>query len=457
MNTPLFIDETLSAPGPTPGPWLGNLPELRRKGMIQFYVDAWRNYGDLVRFQLGPMPTHLAIHPDHLRYILLDQRDNYTKGRTLDSVRHVLGNGLFASEGALWQRQRRIMAPIFTPKAVAMFTDQMVLAIDSLLAEWEQKGNESFELNFSMMKLAMDVISITTLGRKIGQDSIEAANAFTIVLDYISHTASSFFALPLFVPTQRNRNLRTAYATINNFIYNVIGERRKMENPPQDLLTILIKALSEEYGQGNDQQLRDEITTIFFAGHETTAQTLTWVWQLLEQHPTVREKLYAEVDTVLGGRVPTFADTYQLKYTRMVVEETLRLYPPVWIFAREAKEDDTIAGYHIPKESMIILSPYITHRHPDFWEFPDAFYPEHFAPAAVEARSRYAFIPFGAGPRICLGNSFALLEAVLAVAMIAQRYRVRLEVGQDIRPKMISTLRPSGPMMVHLEKREENK
>jgi cytochrome P450 len=288
----------------------------------------------------------------------------------------------------------------------------------------------------------------------IDRDALAAGDAFTYVLEFMSSRSISLIDIPLFVPTRANRQYRDSMATLEGYLGRVIHERRERPGDHDDLLAMLLAARDPETGEPmSDQQLFDEVVTLFFAGHETTAQALTWTWYLLAQHPAAESQLHDEVDRVLGGRLVTADDVTQLEYTRMVVEEAMRLYPPIWVFVRDAYEDDVIGDYHIPAGSMIVLSQYITHRHPDLWQEPERFDPERFRPERAKERPRYAYFPFGGGPRICLGIHFALLEAVVAVAMLAQRYRLRLVHGQHIEPKMVGTLRPSAPVMMTLEQR----
>jgi cytochrome P450 len=450
------VHATRIAPGPRGLPLLGSLPEMRRKGLIQLLVDTWQEYGDVVRIPMGPLVQHLIVRPEHIRYVLVANRDNYWKGQGLQKLKLALGNGLFTNEGDHWRRQRQMLSSPFTPQAIPRFLQAMKAATSDLLARWEDQAgeHEPLEMNTQMMHLAMSVISRAMFGVDIDRDALAAGNAFTYVLEFMSERSVSLIDIPLFVPTRANRLYRQSMATLEGYLGGVIRERRRHLGDRDDLLAMLLAARDPETGEPmSDQQLFDEVVTLFFAGHETTAQALTWSWYLLAQHPDAEAQLHEEVDRVLDGRAVTGDDVPRLEYTRMVVEEAMRLYPPVWVFVRDAYADDVIGGYHIPAGSMIVLSQYITHRHPDFWEDPDRFDPERFRPGTAKDRPRYAYFPFGGGPRICLGMHFALLEAVVAVAMIAQRYHLRLVPGQRIEPKMVGTLRPGAPVMMTLEPR----
>jgi cytochrome P450 len=293
------------------------------------------------------------------------------------------------------------------------------------------------------------------LSLDVGERAVAAAHAFTEVLEFASRRSMQFLDVPLYFPTSQNLAYRRAMFVLDRFILDIIADRRRDPNPPDDLLSKLLGARDSETGRPMSlRQLRDEVLTIFFAGHETTAQALTWACFLLDSHSEVAARLRDEVDGALGGREPSVADLPRLDYARRIVDETMRLYPPVWIYVRDAIGPDQLGGFDVPGGSMIMLSQYLTHRHPDFWPDAERFDPERFTDEAKAGRPRYAYFPFGGGPRVCLGNSFALLEATLAVAMVARRFRLRLVAGQSIRPKMVGTLRPSGPVMMRLESRE---
>ncbi|MCS7060448.1 MAG: cytochrome P450 [Anaerolineae bacterium] len=455
-----------SAPGPRGLPVLGNIPEVRSKGgLIQFYSQAHRDYGDVVRIRMGPVDQYLIVHPDHVRHVLVANRQNYWKGAAMQRVKLLLGNGLFTSEGAFWQRQRRLMQPGFTPRGVTQFGGAMVELIERTLARWQApaRNGAALDIGQEMMTLTMGIIAETMLSIDLTRDDVvgqaaDAGRAFAYMLEFVSAQSASAFSWPLWVPTPANRRFKAASALIQDFLGGVVRERRAQHErhgpQQQDLLDTLLSARDDTTGEVmDDAQVYDEVITIFFAGHETTAQALSWAWYLLAKHPDAESRLHEEVDRVLGGRTPTLSDLPNLPYARWVVEETMRLYPPAWIFVREPYQDDEIGGYPIPAKSMIVLSPYLTHRHPAHWDQPEQFEPARFAPEQAAKRHHYAYFPFGGGPRTCIGNHFALQEAHLAVAMIAQRYRLRLAKPETIEPKMAGTLRPSKPVWMRVEQR----
>lgn len=443
------------APGPQQNLLLNTLFGSKEGGAIAWYMDLWRQYGDLVRVKMGPMVMHQIVHPDHVRHVLVENVDNYPKGFSHDKLRIALGNGLLTSGGQLWKYQRKLMQPTYTPKGVAQFADIMVDSADQMLARWRLlKGRETtLVVNQEMMRLAMSVISRSMFGIDISEDFRDAGQALMDILEFASARSTSFIDPPLYVPTPMNRRFKHALETIDTFLYGIIRERQH-QGPGDDLLSLLMTARDEETGAVMDEkQLRDEVLITFFAGHETTAQLLTWTWYLLSKSPHVEEKLHAEVDTVLNGRKPTLDDMPSLVYTRQILDETLRLYSPVAITARDPLADDEIAGRLIPAGSMITITPFITHRHPEFWDNPEGFMPERFDPAEVKKRPRYAYYPFGAGPRICIGQHFALMEAVLVLAEVSQYYRLKLIPGLWVEPQFMGTLRPSRDVLMTLEER----
>ncbi len=437
------------APGPKGAPLLGSAIDLRSKGVLQFYVDAWHEYGDVARFRVGPLTLFQFVRPEHVQHILVKNTDKYIKGLSHEKLRVPFGLGVFTSEGELWRRQRRLMAPTYTPRGVGRFAGVMLAEIRDMLHRWETRPTgEPLPINQEMIRLTMSIISRSMFTLDIGQEFQEVGQALAFLLEFANKRSVTLVDPPLFLPTPMNQKLKRALKTLDGFLYGLIDQRRQ-QPPGDDLLSILMHAREEETGEVmSDKQLRDEVLIVFFAGHETTAQLLTWTWILLAQHPEVEEQLHGELGRTLGGRSPSLDDLPHLTYTRMVLDEALRLYSPVSMVARDAVGDDVVDGYPVPKGAMITILPYITHRHPEFWQRPEDFYPEHFTPERVEARPRYAYYPFGAGPRTCLGKHFALLEATLALAEVAQRYRLPLVPRQTVEAAWSGTLRPSQEVMM---------
>jgi cytochrome P450 len=301
------------------------------------------------------------------------------------------------------------------------------------------------------MRLTLGIAGKTLFSVDISSDADSMGRAVTGVFEYLNYRINHLFAPPLIVPTPRNRRFRRDLRIIDDVVYRIIEERRRSSRDTGDLLSVLLTARDEETGESmTDRQLRDEVITFIGAGHETTAQALAWTWYLLGTHPDADARIRDEVRTVLGGRTPTIHDLANLKFTRMVIEESMRLYPPVWGMTRRAAEDDEVGGYFIPRNSIVILCQYVTHRHPEFWEHPDDFDPERFTPERSANRPRYAYFPFAGGPHQCIGNDFALMEATLVIAMVVQAFQLELVAGREVGLDSIFTLRPKGGVWMTL-------
>ncbi|MCB8942434.1 MAG: cytochrome P450 [Ardenticatenaceae bacterium] len=455
VNQPIYENMPRQyPPGPTGSGLLGNLSAMRRQGIMDFYINIWQKYGDFASFKIGPMRSYLITQPDHVQHVMVKNRDNYIKGMSHDRLRLSLGYGLLTSENPLWRTQRRLMQPTYTPKGIRQFADMMGETTREMLGRWQKRPSTTiFSANQEMLQITMSVISRAMFGLDISQNFVEAAEALTDILEYTSSTSNDIISLPLSVPTPKNLKLKRALALIDDFIYGIIDQRQK-DGTGDDLLYMLMTARDEETGEPmSRQQLHDEVLVTFFAGHETTASLLSWTWYLLAQHPEVERRLHEELARVLNGRSPTLDDLPQLTYTRMILDETLRLYSPVGLTARDVVADDQIDGYQIDAGSMVVIFTHATHRHPDFWQYPYAFYPEHFSPEQVKERPRYAYYPFGAGPRICIGSHFALMEAILILAEAAQHYRLCLAPQPQIGTKFIGVVRPTHDILMHLKPR----
>jgi cytochrome P450 len=441
------------APGPPGYPLFGVLPEMWFDSRLKVHARHVGRFGDVIRYRFGPVEAHLLLHPDDVKYVLQENHVNYVKGRGTRRMRLFLGHGLLTSEGELWRRQRRLAQPAFHPKRVAALVDAMVGATDGMLTAWDARAakDEPVDVAVEMMRLTLDVVGRTLFGADLADDASEVYDALTEALEFTSKRLVVPFAIPLRAPLPSNRRFLRARETLDRIVYSVIEQRRKSNaRGGADLLAMLMDARDEETGEAmSDTQLRDEVMTLVLAGHETTANALAWTFLLLSREPIVWRALRAEVDAVLGGRRLVADDLPKLRYTRMVIEESMRLYPPAWMFGRMAIAEDTVRGYRIPPGSMVIISPYFTHRHPDFWTNPEGFDPERFAADAAAKRHKYAYLPFGGGPRICIGNGFALVEAQAILATITQRFRVDV-TPREVVAEPIVTLRPKGGMPARL-------
>lgn len=393
----------------------------------------------------------LLSRPDHVEYVLKENRANYVKG--YDNARVLLGNGLPMNEGESWLRQRRLMQPAFHRRRLARFVGTMVEEAEETLGSWEGAASDgrAVDVGREMTLLTQRIIVKTMFGSDVGARGERIARAFDAGMRGIEFRSQ----LPLWVsrlPLPVNRRFEGALATLDEEVHRIIGERQRERTEGggegrDDLLGMLLEARDEETGEGmDDRQVRDEVMNIYLAGHETTAVLLTWLWYLLSKNPEAARKVREEALDVAGDHPPGLDGLPKLVYTRMVVDETLRLYPSAWLLARKAVEDDEIGGYRIPAGTGLFVSPYVTHRRSDLWENPEGFDPERFRPGrngGAEGRPRSAYYPFGGGPRQCIGQNFALMEATLIVASIARRYRLDLVAGQGVKPLPRGTLKPN--------------
>ena len=445
------------APGPRGLPLLGCVLPFRRDP-IGYLMDAWTRYGDMVRLDIRGKTVHLVTRPEHVEHVLVHRRHTYFKGYGYDDQKLLLGEGLITSEGELWERQHRIMQPFFTPRGTMRFMEIMVSAISEMLTRWEPlaDGERVIQVDEEMARLTGNIIVRILFSRDLNDEAGRIDEAFQYCVGFIDRRSADLIALPMFVPSSANRRFKQSLSEIHRYIDERIDERR-VHTGEEDLLSVLMNARDEETGVRMDRrQLRDELVTLFVAGYQTTMHALTWTWYLLDRHPQVAGRLWEEQRSILNGRLPGLESVHELSYARMVFQEAMRLYPPIKVIVREAAGDDEIDGYRIPMGSLVLVSPYITQRHPALWEKPETFDPERFTPEQAERRSRYAYLPFSAGPRICLGGNFAMLEAVLVLAMVVRRYRLQLVPGHPVAPSMdVKTWPLYGmPMTVHRREQE---
>jgi len=447
-TTPVFAPEPVvkKPPGPRTLSPLSNAAALQRDP-IRFALDMWQRYGDVVHFRFLFWPAYVLYHPNHVKRVLQENHRNYSKNfPMMKAAQEIFGNGLFTNDGESWLHQRRLMQPSFHHKRLVGFGRLMSEAAATMLERWQRTDPADAPLDISqeMMRLSLRIAGLTLFAHDLTDEVDRIGRTFTTLGPLISRYTSFPFP-PLWIPTPRNRRLLAGLHTLNTVIYALINERRKQlaDTDAPDLLSMLLSARDEETGESmSDQQLRDEVLTLLLGGHETTAMALTWTWYLLSQHPEVERHLHAELDTVLSGQLPSVEHLDALLYTRRVIQEAMRLYPPVFGFTRFAIASDEIGGYPVPAKSIMFLSAYCTHRHPAFWEKPDVFDPERFSPERSTDRLHFAYFPFGGGPRQCIGNAFAMMEAQLVLATVAQRYSLRLLPGHLVEPQVLLTMRP---------------
>lgn len=443
-----------TAPGPKGPPLIGVLPQVRRNPLA-FLLDVARTYGDVASYQLGPLRSHLVSHPDGVRHVLQENVKNYTKDHfSYGMIRWVAGNGLLTSRGDFWLRQRRLAQPAFHRQRIAAMAANMVAATNQHIEGWSAAAESGSPLDVGreMMRLTLRIVSDALFGTAVPQAEV-VDWAFSELSTQTVDRFRVFNVIPPVLPTPYDRRFRAARSALDGVVYEIIAERRAGGEDRGDLLSMLMLARDEDTGEMmDDRQLHDEVLTMLLAGHETTATTLSWAWALLAQHPEVATRFYAELDAV-HGQTLAVEDLGRLPYARMIIDETLRLYPPAYIFSRKVAQTDVIGGFRIRAGSSVDISPYVTHRHPAFWDRPDDFLPERFALQHAATRSRFAYFPFSGGPRQCIGNSFALMEAQLLLCTIAQRYRLRLQPGHQVQPDPLITLRPRGGLPMVVERR----
>lgn len=462
MTTPTLPatqEAALYPPGPSGLSTLTSSFRFLGDNVLEHYVNTWRKYGDIVYTKLGPMHTYMLFDPEDIHHVLVRNQKNYMKGIAYEGFRLVVGNGLVTSEGDFWRRQRRLMQPSFTPTAVTQYVEMMTAVTEQLLNRWERLADsgEPVHMDAEMMRLTTSVIGRALFNIDLSEELTEVGYAFQDAFAFVPNRTMNPFSLPLTFPLPSHRRFQESMKIIEAFVAERTAEkRREVDSNGLDnsLLSQLLKAQDEETGhQMTDKQLRDEVVTLFFAGFETTARSLTWLWYRIARHKDVAAKLEAEVDRVLNGRVPTVEDLYELSYSRMVVDEVLRLYPPVPIMPRQPIEDDEIGGYPIPAGSLLLLVSYVAHRYPSIWDDPDKFVPERFSAELSKERPKSAYIPFANGQRICIGNNFALLEMVIAAAMAASRFRLE-PVSRELVPAAFSgTTKPSRPVNLYIRRR----
>ena len=437
-------------PGPRGRRLVGSLLEVRRD-RVNFVLNATREYGDLICFRMGPKRLYLVNHPDHARHVLSDNFANYRKGLGLNEARPLLGEGLLTSDGELWTSQRRLLQAAFNNKRMDEFCDLMVASAHSTVETWEKRDPEkTLDIAQEMVRLTINILGTTLFRIDLHGKAEVISRDLTVLTRWAMSRMTSLWKLPMRLPTPANRRARKALGRLESLVEQMLRERQTVGGGDNESLFAL---LMEQGSDNSAKRVRDEVMTLLLAGHETTAATLAWTWFLLARHPEVESKLHEEVDRVLDGRRATLGDLPRLVYTKMIVCETLRLYPPVWLLPRKAINDDRLGPHQIPANSDVLVSVYTIHRHPKFWEDAERFDPERFAPDKNTERDACAYIPFGAGPRTCLGSRFGLMEVILTVATIGQRFSLQLAGSQKIEPEASLTLHPRQGLPMSLRKR----
>ena len=438
-------------PGPKGHPILGVMPEFNRDTLG--FITRCRDYGDVVRARFFYVTAYFLYHPDDIEYVVSTNAKNFVKSMSLRSnfFQRLVGNGLLTSEGEIWKRQRRLAQPAFHRQRISAYGDVMVDYAQRMIATW--RAGEVRDIHRDMMRLTLEIVVRTLFNADVSQDADKVGRALSEIVKPFSSQATIKWILDNRLPTPAHRRFHRASQNLDDIVYRIIADRRASGLDQGDLLSMLLEAQDEDGSQMTDKQLRDEVMTIFLAGHETTALTLCWTWYLLAQNPLVEQKFHAELDNVLGGRLPTLEDLPRLKYTDMIARESMRLYPPAYGLGREAIEECEIGGFRVPRKTQVFMFQWATQRDPRFFPEPDEFHPERWTEEFTSSLPKYAYFPFGGGPRFCIGNTFAMMEIVLVLATIGQRFRLPLVPDHPVSILPAMSLRPKDGIHVVVENR----
>ena len=442
-------------PGPRGTPILGNLRALRRDP-CGLFLRAAVEHGGLARIRVAHLSAYLVSEPAFIKRVLVDNMRNYVKGVSYQALRHLLGEGLLVAEGETWRRQRRIVNPAFARQALVDHVPAMRDVTAALCDRWEAgaAAGEPFDLVAEMMGLAFQVVGVTLMGAEIADEMAEVAAALPAAGEWVYRHMQAPIRIPPSIPTPANVRFRRVVRALDRVVHRVIAKHRdEAEGGARDMLSMLVAAEDETGARLGDVELRDQVITFLLAGHETTGSALAWVLALLADHPLVEARVIAELDAVTGGRPVTAQHLPALVYLGQVIDEAMRLYPPAWSFTRTAVAEDFLGPYRIPRGAMVVVSPWVNHRNPAWWRDPEMFDPDRFAPDRAKALETYHYFPFGGGPHLCIGKYLTLTELKVAVATIAQRFRVTRAERSPIGVEAAVTLRPAGAVPVRAHRR----
>jgi cytochrome P450 len=417
------------------------------------FIERMRDYGNVVRMRFLYLTVHFLYDPDHIEYVLSTNARNFIKSRSLRTpfFKRLVGNGLLTSEGDEWKRQRRLAQPAFHRQCISAYGDVMVEYTERMISDWSD--NEVRDIHRDMMRLTLEIVVKTLFDADISGDADKVGRVLSTMVKPFASQATLKWIADNRLPTPTHRRFNAAAREIDEIVYRLIAERRASGNDRGDLLSMLVAARDEDGSQMSDRQLRDEVMTLFLAGHETTALTLSWAWYLLAQNPEVEKNFHAELDQVLGGRLPTVADMPLLQYTEKIAKESMRLYPPAYGVGREAVEEFELGGYRVPAGSQLFMFQWAMQRDPRYFTEPNRFYPERWTEEFTSRLPKYAYFPFGGGPRVCIGNYFALMEVVLLLATIGQRFRFSLLPEHPVSLMPAMSLRPADGIKVKVQNR----
>ena len=439
------------APGPKGSLILGVMRDFTRDTFG--FIERSREFGDVVSMRFLYLTAYFLYHPDDIEYVLSTNAKNFIKSRNQRSpfFRRLVGNGLLNSEGDFWKRQRRLAQPAFHRHRINAYAETMVDYSDRLISTWQ--AGEVRDIHRDMMRLTLEVVVKTLFNADVSADADKVGKVLSRIVTPFSEQATVKWILDNRLPTPTHQRFNRDAREIDAIVYRIIDERRRSGKDEGDLLSMLLDAQDEDGSQMSDKQLRDEVMTLFLAGHETTALTLSWAWYLLAQNPEAEQKFHAELDEVLNGRLPTMTDLSRLTYTEKIAKESMRLYPPAYALGREAVKECEIGGFRVSRGTQVFMFQWVTQRDPRFFPEPEAFLPERWTEEFSNSLPKYAYFPFGGGPRTCIGNYFAMMEIVLLLATIGQRFSFSLAPDHEVSLMPAMSLRPRDGIKVVVEKR----
>ena len=423
---------------------------------FHFMVENQQKYGDFYDVHLPHVPLFVLSRPEYAKHVLVTNNKKYGKSFAYEFLRHPLGKGLLTSEGDFWLKQRRIAQPAFHRERLSILATTITETTRELLQEWEDHAHrqQPFNATHDLMRLTSRVVARALFGSDVADSASDIVRYINTINQYVTEKVSNPFRLPMWLPNEKNREYQQALQALDKIVFGIIEERRRTKKTYHDLLAMLMETEDADTGERmSDQQVRDEVVTLFIAGTETSAVALSWSLYLLARHPKEVERVYQEGRQILTD-APTAEDIAGLVHMQRVVQETMRLYPPAWIIGREAREDDELDEYFIPRGAQVYICPYIIHRHPTLWEQPERFWPDRFDDESAKERHKFAFFPFGGGPRYCIGNHFAMMEMLLALSLIIQKFDIKPGTDQEVSAEPLITLRPLGGVTLRLKRRD---
>ena len=447
----MAISHPQTPPGPKGEPLIGNARAFVLEP-LEYLRRCAQEYGDVMQIHLGTTAIYMVSHPDLIEQVLVTRNKKYRKSRFTQRRKSLFGNGLIFSEGDFWLRQRRLMQPAFHQKRITTYGTVMATLSQRMSENWHD--GQELSINEEMMQLSLEIVTKTLFNSETAGDVHRIGKVLDVLIEQVSAAAVRPVQYPDWVPTRGNRQYTAALSELNKIIRQIISEQRQKASDGDDLLSTLLQMQDEDGSRMTDKQLRDEVVNLYIAGHETVAMALSYTWQLLAEHPESEEKLAHELERVLEGKLPTIEDLSRLSYTEQVINEALRLYPPVWGIFRDCQEADELGGYAIKPGAVVLLSSWVVHHDARFYDEPEAFQPERWEKEPAQHRPRYAYFPFGGGQRLCIGNVFALVEARLILATLAQKWRFTLVADKPFELVPSITIRPKyGIQVVAHERR----